>query len=74
MVSFSHAPYQATENERDIGGAAEAGEVVEILGCQQLLKISLLCSVSNDDGRDKETRREGKGKQALITTGQTSIM
>lgn len=50
------------------------GELVGLLSCQRLLKISLLCSVSNDDGRDKEMHRGGKGKQALITTGQTSIM
>lgn len=48
--------------------------LVGLLSCQRLLKISLLCSVSNYDGRDKEMHRGGKVKQALITTGQISIM
>lgn len=60
--------------ERNTEGGAEAGVLVGLLSCQRLLKISLLCSVSNDDGRDKEMHRGGKVKQALITTGQTSIM
>ena len=38
----------------------EAGEMDEILGCQQLLKISVLRSVSNDDRRDRETQRGGE--------------
>lgn len=46
----------------------------EILSCQQLVNISLLCSVSNDDERDRETQTGGvKSKRVLITTGKTSL-
>lgn len=57
------------EEEEESEEGEEEGEMDETLGCQQLLKISL-CSVSNDDRRDRETQRGGKGKRELITTGR----
>lgn len=65
---FSHAPYQATENEKNTeGGGVETGDLDEILGCQQLV-ISLLCTVCSDDRRCTETRGVGR---VGISTGQT---
>ena len=65
-----HIRPQRTKGTQEEEEEEEEGEMDETLGCQQLLKISLVCSVSNDDGRDRETQRGGKGKRELITTGR----
>lgn len=55
-----HIRPQRTRGIQEEEEDEEEGEMDEILSCQQLLKISLLCSVSNDDRRDRETQRGGR--------------